>query len=83
MLTDAAKSHISETYLDELFALAGAESRAYELVRGKKLEGGRYLFPVALFDAAAASAHKSGLPRYSEIVVVKAARDDWAVDRIP
>ncbi len=83
MLTDAAKAHISEAYLDELFASGGAQSRAYELVRGRKLEEGRYLFPVALFDTGATSAHKSGLPRYSEIVVVKAGRDDWAVDRLP
>jgi len=78
MLTDAAKEHISVDQLQEFFS-PGAEA-AYEINRGKKLQDGRYVFPVALFEIADGQRVR---PRFSRMVVVRTGKDDWAVDRLP
>jgi hypothetical protein len=80
MLTDAAKQHSSEHRL-ELFFSSGSDT-AYEIARGKKLKAGRYAFPVTLF-AFHSGTSKSSRPQKSEIVVVRAGKDEWAVDKLP
>jgi hypothetical protein len=83
MLTDAAKRHLSETLLDNFFSPEIPSHRAYEVVRGKKLSGGRYVFPVALFEFLSGKTRAGMAPRYSQIVVVKDGQAEWAIDNLP
>ena len=80
MLTDVAKQHSSEDRL-EIFFSSGRDA-AYEIARGRKLKAGRYAFPVALFASGAGIAN-AARPQKSEIVVVLAGKDEWAVDKLP
>jgi hypothetical protein len=80
MLTDIAKQNSSQDRM-ELFFSSGRDA-AYEIARGKKLKAGRYAFPVALF-AFRSDANKPCRPQRSEIVVVRAGRDEWAIDKLP
>ena len=80
MLTDIAKQNSSEDRM-ELFFSSGRDA-AYEIARGKKLKAGRYAFPVALF-ASHSEANKLWRPQRSEIVVVRAGKDEWAIDKLP
>ena len=82
MLTDAAKAHTSEDRLETFFSWVPAAQPAFEINRGKKLKAGRYSFPVVLFDVSS-GARKSRHARYSRIVVVRAGKDDWAIDKLP
>jgi len=80
LLTDAVKNHISEDYLSAFFS---SESEStYEISRGKKLDAGRYSFPVTLFEMPS-NQHKWTRPRLSQIVILKTGRDDWAIDKLP
>jgi hypothetical protein len=76
MLTEAAKQHVSEDRLEEFFS-PGTDA-AYEISRGRKMDSGRYVFPVTLFEAG----HRAR-PRVSQMIVVESSQDDWAVDRLP
>lgn len=78
MLTEAAKQHVSEDRLEQFFS-PGADG-AYEISRGRKMDGGRYVFPVTLFGAGAG--HRAQ-PRVSRVIVVESSQNDWAVDRLP
>jgi hypothetical protein len=78
MLTEAAKQHVSEDRLEEFFS-PGADA-AYEISRGRKMDGGRYVFPVTLFGAG--TGHRVR-PRVSQMIVVESSQNDWAVDRLP
>jgi hypothetical protein len=80
MLTDIAKQNSSEDRM-ELFFSSGHDA-AYEIARGKKLKSGRYAFPVALF-ASHSDPGKASRPQRSEIVVVRAGKDEWAIDKLP
>jgi hypothetical protein len=80
MLTDVAKQSSSEDRL-ELFFSSGRDA-AYEIARGRKLKDGRYAFPVALF-ASGSDPNKSIRPQRSAIVVVRAGKDEWAIDKLP
>jgi hypothetical protein len=80
MLTDEAKQHISEALLEDFFSPEAASRRAYEIVRGKKLSGSRYAFPVALFEAPGKA---RSAPRYSQIIIVKDGQAEWSVDKMP
>jgi hypothetical protein len=80
MLTDDAKQHSSEDRLEAFFS-SGADA-AYEIARGKKMKAGRYAFPVTLFPFHTGST-TSDRPQKSEIVVVRAGKDEWAIDRLP
>jgi hypothetical protein len=80
MLTDIAKQNSSEDRL-EIFFSSGHDA-AYEIARGRKLKAGRYAFPVALFVSGAGTT-KSVRPQKSEIVVVHAGKDEWAIDKLP
>jgi hypothetical protein len=78
MLTDGVKQHASEDRLEDFFSsTAGA---AYEVGRGKKLQSGRYTFPIALFGS---SKSRGIQPHYSRIVVVRIGRNEWAIDKLP
>jgi hypothetical protein len=77
MLTDAAREHASREQLQEFF-LSGPQA-AFEIERGKRVNAAEYVFPAVLFDESV-PAHK---PHACRIVVVKAGKDDWSVDRLP
>ena len=81
LLTDEAKHRVSEDRLQTLFAPGSAVHQGYEIGRGKKLNAGRYTFPVALFTIG--SEHRWVHPRYSQLVVVNTGKDDWAIDKLP
>src|SRR5579864_6338734 len=76
MLTDSAREHASREQLQEFFS-SGPEA-AFEIQRGKRLDTAEYVFPVVLFDQSS-----SPRPHVCRIVVVKAGKDDWAVDKLP
>jgi hypothetical protein len=76
MLTDSAREHASREQLQEFFS-SGPEA-AFEIQRGKRLDAAEYAFPVVLFDQSS-----SPRPHVCRIVVVKAGKDDWAVDKLP
>jgi hypothetical protein len=80
MLTDVAKQNSSEDRL-EVFFSSGRDA-AYEIARGKKLRAGCYAFPVALFTSGTGTAN-AARPQKSEIVVVRAGKDEWAIDKLP
>ncbi|HEX4484869.1 MAG TPA: hypothetical protein VH088_01290 [Terriglobales bacterium] len=77
MLTDAAKQGTSEDQLDEFFAADKLGTRGFELTHGKKLEAGKYDFPVALFEG------KGKPPRLSHLIVIKESKNEWVVDSLP
>jgi len=82
LLTDSAKQHISEETLESFFAPADSAEEAFEITRGKKLQPGRYAFPVVLWRSVPGK--KSNLrPRFSEMVVVRTGKNDWAIDKLP
>jgi len=80
MLTDAAKQASSQERTDSFFS--SGNDAAYEIARGRKLKTGRYAFPVTLFTAESNSG-EPGRPQRSQIVVVRAGRDEWAIDKLP
>ena len=77
MLSDAARQQISTERLEEFFSPNG--STAFEIQHGKRLNAGEYAFPVILFGLAGSHdrAHNC------RIVVIRAGKDDWAVDKLP
>jgi hypothetical protein len=77
LLSNAAKRHTSPEQLESFFS---ASQPAYEITLGKKLKRGRYTFAVALFET---SNNRRASRRYSEIVVVRAGKNDWAIDNLP
>ena len=79
MLTDTAKQNSSEDRLEVFFA--SGRDAAYEIARGKKLKAGCYAFPVALFTSV--SGVTNARPQKSQIVVVRAGKDEWAIDKLP
>ncbi len=80
MLTDVAKQGSSPDRMDNFFS--SGNDAAYEIARGRKLKAGRYAFPVTLF-VSHPDQMKSGRPQKSEIVMVLAGKDEWAVDKLP
>jgi hypothetical protein len=80
LLTDGARRHTSESGLRRL--LAGSSTpRGFEIARGRRLRPGRYAFPVVLVEGSA-DGHASR-QRSCEMVIVRAGKDDWAVDKLP
>jgi hypothetical protein len=80
MLSDAAKQRSSEERLQSFFAPASGTQQAFEISHGKKLEPGRYSFPVVLLETAPGhAAHR----RLSHIIVTRAGKEEWAVDKLP
>ena len=80
MLTDTAKQNCSQDRL-EIFFSSGSDA-AYEIARGRKMKVGRYSFPVTLFTSRSGTGN-SVHPQKSEIVVIRASRDEWAIDKLP
>jgi hypothetical protein len=80
MLTDVAKQGSSPDRMESFFS--SGKDAAYEIARGRKLKAGRYSFPVTLF-VSGSDQSKPGRPQRSEIVVVLAGKDEWAVDKLP
>jgi len=76
MLTDSAREHASREQLQDFFS-SGPEA-AFEIQRGKRLNAAEYSFPVVLFNPSS-----SPRPHVCKIVVVKAGKDDWVVDKLP
>jgi hypothetical protein len=81
MLTNAAKHYTSEDRLQQFFSLGPATQQAFEISRGKKLKPGRYAFPVALFEIR--EDQRWIHPRFSQIIVIRTGKDDWAIDKLP
>lgn len=80
MLSDAAKQRSSEERLQSFFAPASGTQQAFEISRGKKLGPGRYSFPVVLLETTPGhAAHR----RLSHIIVTRAGKEEWAVDKLP
>lgn len=82
LLTDRAKRHASEERLSAFFASVPGTKQAYQLGQGKKLKAARYEFPVVLYESTATSAGWVH-PRFSQIIVIRAGKDDWAIDKLP
>jgi hypothetical protein len=80
MLTDDAKEHSSADQMEAFFS-SGADA-AYEIARGKKVNPSRYTFPVTLFPFHPGITVPNR-PQKSQIVVVRAGKDEWAIDRLP
>ncbi len=81
MLTDAAKHQTSEDRLQEFFSPGPGTQHAFEISQGKKLKAGRYTFPVALFGIR--EDQRWIHPRFSQIIVIRTGKDDWAIDKLP
>ncbi len=77
MLTDAARQHASREKLQDFFS--PAQSAAFEIQRGKRVNGGEYVFPVVLFGASV----KDSEPRVRRLVITRLDKDEWVVDRLP
>jgi hypothetical protein len=78
LLGDGAKQHTTEDRLTEFFSGNGSQ-RAFLISMGKKIANGRYDFPVGLMHSEGSSVHR----RFSHILVIRAGKDDWAVDTLP
>ncbi|SRR6266567_970232 len=76
MLTDSARQQTSPELL-QIFFSPGAQA-AYEIAHGRRINPGEYIFPVVLFGVSDKSR-----PHFSKIVVTRAGKDDWAIDRVP
>ncbi|HZE26200.1 MAG TPA: hypothetical protein VE083_02385 [Terriglobales bacterium] len=83
MLTDRLKHKTAEAALQSFFSSAADTGQSFEIGRGKRLGYGRYEFPVVLFQKSSGNAYQRAHPRTSALVVVKAGRGDWAVDKLP
>ena len=79
LLSDGLKRHVSEEQIDAVFSAAPGMQQSYLISAGKKLKTGHYSFPVALLQARMGTVHR----RFSEIVVVRTGKDDWAIDKLP
>ena len=79
LLTNAAKQNCSEDRLDAFFS--ADPQPAYEIARGRKLQKGRYVFPVTIFEISAATGRPR--PRYTELIVSRTGQSDWAIDKLP
>jgi hypothetical protein len=77
MLSDAAREHVSPEQLQVFFS--PTDMAAFEIEHGRKLSTRSYAFPVVLFGRAAASERPHGCT----VVLVKAGKDDWVVEKLP
>ena len=80
MLTDAAKQGSSQERTDSFFS--SGKDAAYEIARGRRLKAGCYAFPVTFFISDSES-NRSGRTQKSQIIVVRAGKDEWAIDKVP
>jgi hypothetical protein len=82
LLTDRARRRTDENFLQHFFAAVDPQS-SFEIGRGKRLASGRYLFPVSLFHNQAQPQRRWMRPQTSTLVVVRAGKNDWAIDKLP
>jgi hypothetical protein len=82
MLTDEAKRHTTEARLDAFFSAEADTQQAFEINHGKKVKSGRYEFPVALLEVVPGKGNAVHR-RFSQIIVTRAGKNDWAVDNLP
>lgn len=82
LLTDRLKQRTAEEILNSFFS-AATRPQSFEIGRGKRLAAGRYQFPISLFPSSAKPTSRWTRPRTSTLVVVKAGKDDWAIDKLP
>jgi hypothetical protein len=80
MLTDHMKQKTLEKALASFFSSSAATSQSFEIGHGRKLGPGRYKFPVTLFQT---NANRRTRPQASTLVVVRAGKNDWAIDKLP
>ncbi len=80
LLSDRLKQRSPDALLDGL-TTSSACPQSFEIGRGKKLAPGRYQFPIALFQTP--SKTKWTRPQTAALVVVKAGKSDWAIDKLP
>lgn len=77
MLSDRARQRVSPEQLQQFFSPAA--SAGYEIAHGRLRRSGTYEFPVVLFGTTTSSRHAY----FSRIVIVRAGKDDWMVERLP
>lgn len=77
MLSDHARQRISPDQLQDFFSPSA--DAAFEIEHGKWRNSVKYEFPVVLFGTA----NSHGRRQFGKIVIVRAGKDDWAVDRLP
>jgi len=83
MLTDHLKKQSDEDAVHDFFSSSESARTSYEIGHGRKLAPGRYEFPVALFHASSRNGQRWMRPQPSALVVVKAGKADWAIDKLP
>jgi hypothetical protein len=76
LLSDHMRGPRSAESLEQLFS--SGPDRAYEIGRGKG-HPGRYRFPVVLVSKQGSGVHRT----FSEIILVRTGKNDWAVDKLP
>jgi hypothetical protein len=76
LLSDHVRQSRDAAEVEQLFS--SGINRAYEIGHGTG-SGSRYSFPVALTTESGGKVHR----KHSEIVVVKAGKNDWTVDKLP
>jgi len=76
MLTDAARQQVSPDKLQEFFS--PTDHAAYEIQRGRRVNGGEFVFPVVLFGT-----EQNSQPRVCRLVILRTGKDDWEVNRLP
>lgn len=79
LLSDGLKKHVSEEQIEEFFSAELGMQEAYQISAGKKLKAGLYSFPVALLQSRTGTVRR----RFSEILVLRTGKDDWAIDKLP
>jgi len=77
MLSDSARQHVSPDRLQSFFS-PGPDA-AFEIARGKRVSSTAYKFPVVLFDASGAPAHRHACT----VIVTHSGKNEWTVDRLP
>jgi hypothetical protein len=88
LLTDRLKQRTAANVLDNFFSPGGCQRQGFEIGRGKRLAAGRYQFPVSLFQKRAKTtfaqtAFKKPRPQPAALIVVRAGKNDWAIDKLP
>ena len=76
LLSDHVRGSQNAESLEQLFS--SGSDRAYEIGRGKGHRG-RYRFPVVLVTKQGSGLHRT----FSEIILVRTGKNDWAVDKLP
>src|ERR1700751_5610154 len=76
MLADSGRERTSPEPLQTFFS-PGPDA-AYEIAHGQRLQADEYALPLVLFGSSA-DAH----PRSCKLILVRAGKSDWAVEKLP